>query len=64
MIATTYDPIADAMFIRFAGIEEKSVRTEEVAPGVMLDFSADGRMIAVEILDVQERMTARAVAAE
>jgi uncharacterized protein YuzE len=63
MIATTYDPEADAMFIRFAGHEVKSVRTEEVSPGVMLDFAHDGRMIAIEILDVSDRMTARDKAA-
>lgn len=63
MIATTYDPEADAMFIRFAGQSVKSVRTEEVSPGIRLDFADDGRMIAIEVLDVTERMTARTKAA-
>lgn len=62
MMTTTYDPEADAMFIRFAAQDVRSVRTEEVSPGVMLDFAEDGRLIAIEVLDVGNRMapTARA----
>ena len=30
--------------------------TEEVAPGIMLDFDSDGRVIGVEVLNVSERM--------
>ena len=63
MISTTYDPDADAMFIRFAATDVKSVRTEEVSPGVMLDFADDGRMIAIEVLNVHDRMVAPAKAA-
>ena len=61
MFATTCDPEADAMFIRFSDDAVKSVRTEEVSPGIML--AADGRMIAIAVLDVRDRLTARAVAA-
>jgi uncharacterized protein YuzE len=34
------------------------VGTEEVAPGVMLDFDADGRVIGIEVLGVRDRMQA------
>ncbi len=53
MITTTYDPDADAMFVRFAAPGVRSVRTEEVAPGVILYFDASGRMIGIEVLDVR-----------
>lgn len=62
MMTTTYDPEADAMLVRLAAPEIKSVRTEEVAPGVMLDFAEDGRMIGIERLDVRDRMAAPAKA--
>jgi len=58
MIRTSYDPDADALFVRFAAEGVASVRTEEVAPGVMLDFDADGNAISLEVLDVRLRSTA------
>jgi uncharacterized protein YuzE len=63
MIRTTYDPDADAMFIRFAADGVISVRTEETAPGVMLDYDKDGALIAIEVLDVRERDARHAAAA-
>ena len=56
MIRTSYDPEADAMFIWFGPQGAKSAKTEEVAPGIMLDFDIDGRVIGVEVLNVSERM--------
>ena len=53
---TSYDPEADAMFIWFGPEGVKSAETEEVAPGIILDFDPDGRVIGVEILGVRERM--------
>jgi uncharacterized protein YuzE len=55
MIRTSYDPEADAMFVWFGEEGGKSVNTEEVAPGIMLDFDSEGRVIGIEILDVSER---------
>lgn len=49
----TYDPQADAMFIRFAPEDAKYVESEEVAPGVVLDYDAEGRVIGVELLSVR-----------
>jgi len=54
---TSYDPEADAMFIWFGPEGVKSAETEEVAPGIMLDFDTDGRVIGIEVLSVGERMT-------
>ena len=37
---TRYDPEVDALYVRFA--EAKIVESEEVRPGVVLDFDAEG----------------------
>ena len=48
-----YDRQADAMYIRLkAGIVAES---EEVRPGVVLDFDAEGRVLGIEMLDVSQR---------
>jgi uncharacterized protein YuzE len=67
MIRTGYDPEADALLVRFAADGVESARTEEVAPGVMLDFDADGNAISLEMLDMRTRSAearTTAVAAE
>jgi uncharacterized protein YuzE len=56
MIRTSYDPEADAMFVWFGPEGIKSAGTEEVSPGIMLDFDSEGRVIGIEVLDVSERM--------
>ena len=56
MIRTSYDPEADAMFVWFGPEGVKSVETQEVAPGIMLDFDSEGRVIGIEVLDLSERM--------
>jgi hypothetical protein len=40
-----------------------STRTEEVAPGIMLDFVQAGTLIAIEMLDGSERSVATSAAA-
>jgi uncharacterized protein YuzE len=48
-----YDQQADAMYIRFrAGDVAES---EEVRPGVVLDFDAQGQVLGIEMLDVSKR---------
>jgi uncharacterized protein YuzE len=42
----------------FAPEGTKSNETEEVAPGILLDFDANGRAIGIEVLDVRERLGA------
>ncbi len=44
------------MFVWFGPEDTKSVETEEVAPGVMLDFDSEGRVIGIEVLGVRQRM--------
>ena len=48
-----YDPKADAIYIRLkAGTVADS---DEVRPGVVLDFDAEGRVLGIEMLDVSLR---------
>ena len=49
---TTYDPDADAAYFTFAtAIAPGQVaETREVAPNVMLDFDAQGRLLGLEVL--------------
>ena len=48
-----YDPKADAMYIRLAaGVVADS---DEVRPGVVLDFDASGKVLGIEMLDVSTR---------
>ena len=63
MMRTSYDPEADAMFVWFGPEGVKSAETEEVAPGVMLDFDDNGEVVGVEILYVSRRMAKAKAAA-
>lgn len=56
-----YDPEADALFVRFA--DESISESEEVRPGVIVDFDAAGRIVAIEMLDVSEQLTPQGLAA-
>lgn len=44
----TYDPEADATYVRFS--ESAILESEEVFPGVILDFDTEGRVVAMEVL--------------
>ncbi len=48
----TYDSEVDALYIRFI---EVPVITKHVADGVAVDYTADGRIAGIEILDARER---------
>jgi uncharacterized protein YuzE len=49
----TVDEEADTLYIRFD--ETKIVESEEVSPGIVLDFDADGRVVGFEMLSVRKR---------
>ncbi len=55
MMRTSYDPDADAFYARFAPEGVAIARTDEVAPGVMIDLDADGQMVGIEVLSVSIR---------
>jgi uncharacterized protein YuzE len=48
----TYDTQVDVLYIRFI---EATVTTEHVAEGVAVDYTADGRIAGIEILDARRR---------
>jgi uncharacterized protein YuzE len=53
-----YDPQADALYIRLN--EAKIIESEEVQPGIILDFDENGKVAGVEVLDASKRNTAPA----
>lgn len=50
-----YDAETDSLYLRFA--EALVSESEEVRPGVVFDFDADGRIVAVEILDASSHLS-------
>jgi uncharacterized protein YuzE len=48
----TYDAEVDALYIRFI---EAPVRTQHVAEGIAVDYTEDGHIAGVEILDARVR---------
>jgi uncharacterized protein YuzE len=58
MMKTTYDREIDALYVRFA--DTPVIESEEVAAGVVLDFDADGRIVAIELLDASKHVAAGA----
>ena len=50
------DEAADALYIRLE--ESAIVESEEVSPGVVLDFDEGGRVVGIEILNVRQRLPA------
>ena len=48
------DEGADALYIRFE--ESPIVDSEEVSPGVILDFDGNGRVVGLEMLNVRQRL--------
>ncbi|HWR77281.1 MAG TPA: DUF2283 domain-containing protein [Thiobacillus sp.] len=55
-----YDPQVDALYIRLN--EAKIIESEEVQPGIILDFDENGKVAGVEVLDASKRNTTPAPA--
>jgi YD repeat-containing protein len=55
---TLYDPEADALYVRFA--DTPVSESEEVSAGVVLDYDAEGRIVAIELLDASKHVAAGA----
>ncbi len=49
-----YDPRADAMNIRFQ--EGHYEISKEIADGIIIDYTKDGKVISIEILDASKRI--------
>ena len=55
----TYDPNVDAMNIHFQ--KGKYDTSEEVADGVIVDTTKNGKIISIEILDASKRMPKQSI---
>jgi uncharacterized protein YuzE len=62
MIRTNYDPEADVFLVEFGPESAKYDSSEEVAPGVYVEFDTAGNPIGVEITSVRWRSGTTAVA--
>ena len=49
-----YDEKADALYLRF----DDSVESEEVRPGIVLDFNSSKEVVGIEVLGVRRRVPA------
>jgi uncharacterized protein YuzE len=54
-----FDPSADAMRISFQ--EGDYEESKEVDEGIVVDISRDNKIMAIEILDVSEKMSDKAL---
>jgi uncharacterized protein YuzE len=49
-----YDQKADALYIRLDA--SKVVESDEVKPGIVLDFNAKKQVVGIEVLDLKRRV--------
>ncbi|MBU7012966.1 MAG: DUF2283 domain-containing protein [Theionarchaea archaeon] len=50
----TYDPQADAVYIQFQEGEYNT--SKEISEGIILDYTEEGRVMGIEILEVSQKM--------
>jgi uncharacterized protein YuzE len=55
---TIYDERNDTLFVRFT--ETEILESEEISPGLILDYDADGRIVAIEFLNASKRIAVEA----
>jgi uncharacterized protein YuzE len=56
-----YDPETDAAYLRFSNQVVRE--SEEVAPGVVIDYDAEGRMVGMEVLEARSHLPPDALVA-
>jgi uncharacterized protein YuzE len=49
-----YDEKADALYLRLD--DSKVVESEEVKPGIVLDFNAENQVVGIEVLNLKRRV--------
>ena len=50
-----YDPGVDALYVRLT--ESKIIESEQVQPGIVLDFDEAGKVVGLEVLNASKRQT-------
>jgi len=53
-VKLTHDPNADAVYVRLS--ETHAVDSETVAPGIVLDYHDEVRVVGIEVLNVSRRV--------
>lgn len=53
---TLYEADSDALYVRFS--DTRVLESEEVSEGVVLDYDAEGRIVAIEILEASKHLAA------
>jgi len=61
MIRTNYDPEADVLHLAFGPKDAQYDNSQEVAPGMFVEFDTDGQPIGVEVISVRRRSEATEV---
>ena len=56
---TRYDPVADALFVRFS--DDPILESEEVRPGLIVDLDSAGHIVGIELLDARSQLAAAAL---
>jgi uncharacterized protein YuzE len=56
----TYDKEANALYVRLS--ESAIAETEELRPGLIVDFDKEGRIVGFEVLDARLQVPADALA--
>ena len=49
-----YDKSLDILYIRFS--DERIVDSDSDKPGVIMDYDAQGRLVAIEVLNASKKM--------
>ncbi|MCK4277649.1 MAG: DUF2283 domain-containing protein [Desulfurellaceae bacterium] len=49
-----YDKEVDALYIRF--LKEKVYDNEEIAPGIVADYTRDNKIVGVEVLNASKQL--------
>jgi uncharacterized protein YuzE len=49
-----YDKEVDALYIRF--LKEKVYDSEEIAPGIVADYTRDNKIVGVEVLNASKQL--------
>ena len=49
-----YDPVRDLLYIYLGVPGRKVAKTVTIVPGVHADFSAEGKLVGIEVIDASE----------